>query len=270
MRLAALIAAAIFSTAHASEPPRRAVSINLCTDQLALALAPERLASVYRLAADPTLSNVVDAARATPLNDGRAEEIVSFSPDLVLADEFTASKTAAFVEGLGVPVIRFGWVDSLAANEAAIRKMGDALGVPDRAEAMIAAMNARLEAVRARAASRERAPMVLYRANGMTAREGGLTDELLRLAGLDNLAATRAGGDGRMALELLVTLKPALVILDRQIETAASRAEALLDHPAMRAIEGLRVASIPSRLWICPGPWIADAAEALDRIAAAR
>jgi iron complex transport system substrate-binding protein len=41
-----------------------------------------------------------------------------------------------------------------------------------------------------------------------------------------------------------------------------------LKHPAFRALKGrTRIYRMPSRLWICPGPWIA---EAVERLAAER
>ena len=69
-----------------AEAPRRVVSINLCTDQLALAVAaPGQLVSVSELARDPALSAMASRAAAIPSNRGRAEEVLALRPDLVLA-----------------------------------------------------------------------------------------------------------------------------------------------------------------------------------------
>ena len=66
--------------------PRRVVSINLCTDQLAMMMAgPGQLVSVSHLAGDPTYSTMPEAAAAYPANRGLAEEVYLLKPDLVLA-----------------------------------------------------------------------------------------------------------------------------------------------------------------------------------------
>src|SRR5690606_8616627 len=45
----------------AAEPPKRIVSLNLCTDQLLVDLvAPQRIGALSRLAADPALSSISD------------------------------------------------------------------------------------------------------------------------------------------------------------------------------------------------------------------
>ncbi|WP_354002086.1 hypothetical protein [Pseudotabrizicola sediminis] len=56
--------------------PQRVVSINLCTDQLAMLLAePGQLISVSFLAQDPRSSVMVDEALACPANRALAEEV---------------------------------------------------------------------------------------------------------------------------------------------------------------------------------------------------
>lgn len=76
---AALFAAlAATSSAWAEEPagdvPRRVVSMNLCTDQLALALAdPSQIVSVSHFATDPSMSVHWKQAEDLPVNYGRAE-----------------------------------------------------------------------------------------------------------------------------------------------------------------------------------------------------
>src|SRR4051794_39328111 len=70
------VALAICEVARADTlRPRRVVSINLCADQFLLNLtAPESIASLSFVAADPTVSLVTDAAARLPLNRGSAEE----------------------------------------------------------------------------------------------------------------------------------------------------------------------------------------------------
>ena len=89
----------------AAEAPARVVSMNLCTDQLAMLLAaPGQLQSVSHLARDPMSSTMVDEARAYPENRGGAEQIFLMHPDLVLAGSYTSLASVTLLRGLGVRV----------------------------------------------------------------------------------------------------------------------------------------------------------------------
>ena len=67
VRLAAALVIT-FAGAAAADAPARVVSVNLCTDQLAMLIAaPGQLQSVSWLAADPSVSLMPDQARATGL-----------------------------------------------------------------------------------------------------------------------------------------------------------------------------------------------------------
>ena len=74
----------------AAERPQRVVSMNLCTDQLAMLLAaPGQLISVSYLAQDARSSAMAEAAQGFEMNHGLAEEIAFLRPDLVLAGRYT-------------------------------------------------------------------------------------------------------------------------------------------------------------------------------------
>src|SRR6056297_3507789 len=98
------VAGSVAVTAAQADPaPRRVVSINLCTDQLAMMLAaPGQLISVSDLAADPHRSAMAEAARAYPVNHGRAEEVYLLDPDLVLTGAYNARATVEMLRGVGL------------------------------------------------------------------------------------------------------------------------------------------------------------------------
>lgn len=78
----------------AAEPPARVVSMNVCTDQLAMLVArPGQLHSVSWLAADPAMSVLANEAEGLRLNRGLAEEIFLMKPDLVIAGTFSTRAT---------------------------------------------------------------------------------------------------------------------------------------------------------------------------------
>lgn len=264
-----LLALLCAASAQAGEGrPARIVSLNLCADELVLRLAdPGQVASVTYLARDPTGSNVVDLARVVPVNRGLAEEIVPLKPDLVIVGAFTTRATTTMLRRLGLPVLELGVPHSLDEAYGEIRKVAARMGVAERGEEMIARMTAAFAALPPVPARRPTA--VVLRPNGFTAGRGSLGDEVLTRAGLDNLAA-RLSTDrlGQLSLEEIVMARPDLLIINSAPDGPASIADEMLHHPVLAPLraEG-RVVAVPTRLWACAGPELAEAAA---RLAAAR
>jgi len=266
--LAGFLLASLFGNVGAA-PPQRIVSINICGDLLALSLAPRaRIASVTFLAADPRMSPIAEAADGIPLNYGKAEEVLVFEPDLVLAGRHTTRATVALLERLGYPVIKLDIAQSLDDVRAQIRVAAAAMGVVAAGEEMIATLDARIEATAAqRGASRPLA--AVYGPNGFTPGSRTLSGSLMELAGFENLAA-RAGIRtwGNLSLESLLLARPDVLIVEAEGDNAHALASQILAHPALLDLrERITVAAVPRPLWSCPGPWIVDA---LDKLVAAR
>ena len=260
---AALLAPALPA---AAERPARVVSMNLCTDQLAMLLADEgQLVSVSFLAADPRNSAMAEAARGYRLNHGRAEEIFLMRPDLVLASRFTDSATTGMLKRLVIPVALFDPATTLPDIAARLNQMGEVLGHPERAARAAVDYEARLQALQAEVEERPRA--ALYFANGYTLGDKTLAGQILLAAGYDNVA--REAGfthGGTMPLEVLALAAPDAVITGRPYP-GGSRSEEILDHPVVQALrEGRRGGSVADSDWICGTPYVLQAVERLIRI----
>lgn len=269
MRRAVLTLGAMLLAAPAlAGKPERIVSLNLCADELVLRLADEgRVASVTYLARDPRSSNVADLAATVPVNRGLAEEVAALRPDLVIVGAFTTRSTTAALQRLGIPLLELGVPNSLEEAYAQIRQVAAAIGEAGRGEEMVARMSAALAALPSVPAARPSA--VVLRPNGFTAGKGSIADDVLSHAGLDNLAA-RLSTDrlGQLNLEEIVAARPDLLVVNAAPDAPPSLADEMLHHPALAGFraEG-RTVSLPTRLWTCAGPELAEAAE---RLAAAR
>lgn len=238
--------------------PERVVSINLCTDQLAMLLAaPGQLVSVSHLAVDPMASAMVAEARAYQINHAQAEEIFRLAPDLVLAGQWSNPHTIDLLRRLGIDVVQFApetGFDDLRAN---IVRMGAVLGRPAEAEALRARFEADLAALRREAAERPLA--LMHHANNYSSGDTSLAHEILLAAGWDNAAVAAGLAGGPVAMELLVMLTPDLVVSSRRFP-GASRAEEVLDHPAMAALrDRSRRAALSDAEWICGTPHVLNA-----------
>ncbi|MDK3017586.1 ABC transporter substrate-binding protein [Pseudodonghicola sp. IC7] len=240
-------------------PPARVVSINLCTDQLALMLAaPGQLVSVSKLSHDPDSSSMAEAAQAYPTNGSGAEEAYLLAPDLVLAGTFTAPATVDMLRTLGIRVEQFAPANALADVPARLRQMGAALGREAEAEAMIRAFESDLAVLSRTPARRPRA--ALYYVNSYTVGDRTLAGDILRAGGFANVAAEAGlSRGGTLALEQLILLDPEVIIEGRDYP-GQSRAEDVLHHPALRALTGARVAgTLTDRDWICGTPKVLSA-----------
>ena len=258
--LAALALAVGLAGAAAAGPPQRVVSINLCTDQLAMLLAAEgQLLSVSRLARDPRSSAMPEAAEAWPVNSGRAEEVYLQAPDLVLAGSLTTPATVEMLRRLGIGVELFPPAQSLADVGAQLRRMGTVLGRPAKGAAMAERFEAALAALAVEGAE---ARAALFQASGWSSGRHSLPGEVLAAAGFANVAA-ELGMDtgGFLPLEVLVMAAPDLVVSGRPFP-GASRAEELTGHPALLATAPAGVA-LTDRDWVCGLPHVLNAVEAM-------
>lgn len=257
--------------AMAGEPPRRVVSMNVCTDQLAMLIAGEgQLRSVSYLARDPVTSVLAEQAARYPVNHGLAEEVFLIHPDLVVAGTYSTRTTVDLLRRLGVRVEEFAPESSIDDIRANINRMGDVLGRPQRAAELIAELDRGLAGLAAaRPPNRSVAP---YYANSFTSGAGTLVDAVVDAAGLANIA-DRLGlaGTVELPLELLILADPELVVGDEERYAAPALAQENFVHPAYKALlsKASRVA-VPSRYTICGAPFTLEAARILQEAARQR
>lgn len=262
-RIIAVLVALGLSLGAADAAPARVVSVNLCTDQLAMLLAaPGQLISVSTMAIDPLSSAMVEQARGYTLNRGQAEQVFLMHPDLVLAGTYTARASVDLLRQLGVEVIQLPPVMSLAEVIDQLRVVGTVLGRAAEAEAMIARFQSDIETLRSTNPHRPSAAM--YFPNGYTSGAGTIANEILELTGFSNVGAT-AGltGGGTLPLERLVMAQPDLVVTSTPYP-GASRSEEILTHPALAT---LRTTSGQARVtdadWVCGTPYMLRAVAAM-------
>lgn len=240
--------------------PARIVSTNVCADQLTLLLAErERIAALSRLAVDSDLAVLSKEAQGLPLTGGRAEEIVPLKPDMVLANAYQGAQASRFLAGLGIRVFIVPEANSFEELRAMLLAVGEVLGEPQRAQDAVAALDRRLASVSAPGPTGRHA--LILEPNGYTPARGTLSDAVLQAAGFRNHApALGVQGYGTIALERVVLSPPDLLIFDDYKPSRASRAQGLLHHPALaRVAQTTPTLWMPSKLWLCPGPWTADA-----------
>jgi len=243
--------------------PRHVVSTFLCTDEYVFRLLPrDRIGALSFLAADrhPVVSTIADKVAGIPLVHDSAEEVLSFRPDAVVMYAGTQERLHVQLRAAGIPIIDAGWSNSLADIRRDALALGRALGVEDRAKALVAEMDHTLAAPKPPGAA---VRTLIYEPNGYVG-TGRVTDEILTRAGLINVA-TQIGmtRSGMIPVEAVIADPPQLLLLSNA-DPRPSLANLVLHHPAFRTLEGhTAIAPVSLRALACPGPWSVDVLPAL-------
>ena len=266
--LALLLGVGAARAEDAGPPPLRVASINLCTDQLLVAVAdPGQVAGLSPYFRDEARSWAAGRAPSgIPVLSGGAEDVLVLKPDLVLAGRFTRRATRELLRAKGLRVEEFDVARSLDDARWQIKRMGDLLGQPGRAEAEVAAIDA--AAARARlAAATQRLTVLPLQRRGWVSGQDSLMTSLLAEAGLANAAAgLGVGTGGQVSLEAIVRTRPDLLLVSRDDDQAEDQGRAFLLHPALaRLYPSARRIALPERLTVCGGPMLAEALDHLAR-----
>ncbi|TPG12998.1 ABC transporter substrate-binding protein [Sphingomonas oligophenolica] len=281
--------------ASCAAPPRQGgiVSTNPCADAILAQLAPDRLAAVSHYSHDAAATSMPLAlARRFPATAGTAEEVIARAPDLVVTDSFAPAATRAAYARAGLRVLTLGSVATIAASEAQVMEIADAVGRPERGRAMVAEIEAAVDAsvprrrpgssLGALRRSRSRASTgsaldpglrrgtvktnpsaLLYIAGDLANGSGTLLDDLLAHAGFRNAAADYGlAYTGTLPIETIAAHPPAVILSPGDGRTAELRRRVLA-----RSHAATREAYFPRQLMNCGGSSIAPA---LARLAAVR
>jgi iron complex transport system substrate-binding protein len=193
-------------------PPRRIVSLALSADEILLEIVPpERIAGLTIFVDNPGMSVAggsapKSAARVT----GEPESLLALAPDLIIASAYTRPDALSLLEGAGVAVIGTGSHATFDDVLAAVTTLGEAVGEPERARALVSAAQARIDAVVSR--PRGRRKRVLLWEGSYTYGRGTLEDEMMRLAGGENVAASLHGA-APLTEEAVVALDPEVIVV---------------------------------------------------------
>lgn len=256
----------ILHPAPAAGLPRIA-SINLCTDQLLMTLAdPVQIVGLSPYSRDAARSYAAEEAKKYRRLSGEAEDVLILRPDVVVATQYTKRATRELLKQQGMRVAEFDVATSIDDVKEQIRRMGDLVRHPDRAEIQIARLDAAVARAKEAAARKPYRVLALSR-RGWVSGADSLASALLSVAGLSNAASGLGITHGGFAkLEAIVAARPDFILISDGSDVAEDEGSALLLHPALEKMyPPSRRILIPEDLTVCAGPMLADA---LDRLVA--
>src|SRR5438477_1573288 len=252
------------------EPPPTAVGV----PARIVSLAPSVTEIVYALGAGDRLVGVCGqcdrppAVATLPRVGGylapSVETTVALRPDLVIAVPSPGNREAVrAIERAGVRVLVVR-DRTLADLWASVRDIAGALAMVEAGERLVADVHRQLDAVRARVARLpERRVLVVVGHSPLVAvGRGTLQDELIRIAGGENVAADAGDAWPTLALELVVARAPE-VIVDASMGTERGARELFAGLTTVPAVRDGRIVRLESEGFLRAGPRVPEAAAAL-------
>lgn len=250
-----------------ASPPLRLVSLAPSNTEILFALGlGDRVVGVTRFCNYPeaakTLPQVADYSTLS------AEAVTGLRPDLVVAARGNDPEGLETLRRAGIPVFALD-VQSVDQLLAAIRRVGELCGVPDSAVALEARLSRRIDAVRTRVTVLP-PTRVLWAYWGepiFTAGARTMIDDVLTLAGGDNLGRQAPGAWPQISLETVVAWAPEAIVTSAHQggpEALAAEVERLRRTPGWQSVPAVRdgrICSVDGDLLNRPGPRLVEALE---------
>ena len=236
----------------------RLVSLNLCADAYLMAFAkPEQILGLTQQSSDPTLSAFVEEASNFPVSGGRISNIIEQHPDIIIINNYSPPPNKALMDRLGIKIVKLDAANSYQTARTEILQLGKAIQRLEAAKAYLAQLDKELED--ARHTKLTYMPSIInYQRRGIVVGETHILDDIIQLAGAQNLGRDTGRTIGPMSLENLMRLQPDYVLSisenDEQTLKAQDRGSEILSHPALQKMfSAERHIYIPQNLTVCAG-----------------
>jgi iron complex transport system substrate-binding protein len=248
-----------------ADAPTRIVSLNQCLDAILVELVPtERIAAISHYSRDPVRSPIAALAQRLPITYESAEEIVALRPDLVLSSRHSAIPTRNALQRVGIHYELFDVAFSVQDSLAQIRRIAALVDSAAAGEALVARIERAIEVARVPQGA-PRLTAAVYATGGNTAGANTVTNDLMQVVGLENLAARYGIKTHQpLQLELLLAAPPDLLLVGELPAAAGTQDARSVQHRALRKLPSKRW-DFPVRFMYCSGPTIVDEVAALAR-----
>lgn len=235
-----LAPAAGAGAANEPQPPRRIVSLAPSYDETLIELGlADRIVGVT--SASDYLPELRGAERVGIWIKPNVEKIVALRPDLVLAADFPGQQTAADkLTAIGIKVMTMEDRQNIEEIFARTRALGDMLGEPGKAKALLERMQAVIDATRRKTLSLRRARVYVETGSEplFTCGRGSFIHELIEIGGGSNIAAEIGQAFPRVSSEFVLSRDPEVIILPYM--GRSSGREALLRRKGWDQIAAVR------------------------------
>lgn len=201
------------------------------------------------------------------------ETIASLKPDLVLAAQINTPEQVKSLEELGLTVYYLSNPADLDGMYANLKTVAQLTGRESEADALIAALQQRVQAVTEKLASVSGPAAVFYELDGSdpakpwTAGKGTFLSQLIAMAHGTNVGDALQGDYAQMSQEELLVQNPAVILLgDAAYGMTPEQVTARPGWDAMQAVKDSRIYAFDDNLVSRPGPRLVDGLETLAKL----
>jgi iron complex transport system substrate-binding protein len=195
------------------------------------------------------------------------EAIAALRPDLIIGPGLSSSRREVrTLAAMGYPTMTVN-DNSLDGIEQSIALIGARTGEQAAARRLLGAIQTHIEEVRARLErTKPRTVVMLVGHQPMVAvGRGTFLDDLLHLAGGDNIADLAAQNWPRLSIEYIIATRPEVILDGAMGSDADTPAGFWARYPAIPAVRDRRVFGYPQDPMLHPGPRVWQSLEILAR-----
>ncbi|MGH7915280.1 MAG: ABC transporter substrate-binding protein [Candidatus Binataceae bacterium] len=263
--LAALLAAAL-SIGAAAAPPMRIVSLAPAVTETLFALNEgDAVVGVSTYCDYPPAATHLPKAGTflTP----NIEAIAALRPDLIIGPGLSSSRREVrTLEAMGYPTMTVD-DNSLDGIERSIALIGARTGEQEAARRLLGTIQAHIDQIHARVdRTKPRTVVMLVGHEPMVAvGRGTYLDDLLHLAGGNNIADLSAQNWPRLSIEYIIAMRPEVILDGAMGSDAKTPAGFWARYPTIPAVRNHRVFGYPQDPVLHPGPRVWQSLELLAR-----
>ncbi len=196
------------------------------------------------------------------------EAIAALRPTIVIGRGISSNQREVHaLRALGYEVLLIE-DDSLPEIEQSIRTIGKRMGREPRADAIIAGIEANVNDVRTRVQPLPMRPALMLVGHQpiVAVGTGTFLDDLLKIAGAENIADASAQQWPQLSIEYIVAMRPE-VIIDGQMGSDPQSPTRFWDaYPTIPAVKNHRVVGYPEDPTLHPGPRVGATLEMIAKL----
>jgi iron complex transport system substrate-binding protein len=195
------------------------------------------------------------------------EAIAALRPDLIIGPGLSSSRREVrTLEAMGYPTMTVN-DNSLDGIEQSIALIGARTGEEESAHRLLGAIQARIDEVHAHlAGTKPRTVVMLVGHQPMVAvGRGTFLDDLIHLAGGDNIADLAAQNWPRLSIEYIIAMRPEVILDGAMGSDANTPAGFWARYPTIPAVSDHHVFGYPQDPMLHPGPRVWQSLEILAR-----
>lgn len=208
------------TTVKFKEKPSRIMTVTMSTDNIVLGLVkPDKMVACNNLLDDPISSNIVELGKQIPnkIRHPKVEEILALQPDLVIAADWGNIDYVQSLRDMGINVVVVKGAKSLDDVRGNITMISAALGEKEKGEKLIAMMDEKLAALKAKTdkiPQDKRKKVALISLMNNYGGKNCIYDEACQWAGVRNgLAEAGLKRGDKLTKEMLVKIDADLIFL---------------------------------------------------------